>query len=229
MTPPARINLLPPEERRRGRPAGGAPTNVGGILLVLGALVLVLMVGAYLFYEVRLRGEQEEIARTEQQISQQQQRLNELAPFRNLQQQLEAKKPVADGIFASRFDWPRFLQAIAFVIPENASLNTLTAQATPIDLQGAEGQDLQPPGTVTFNGLVLPGYQNLADFVLQMNNLQSLTNTSLNTAELDRETFVDPAITFEVSSELLTTFGENGTEVPLNADQQDQQQEEPQQ
>jgi Tfp pilus assembly protein PilN len=195
---------------------------VGGILLILGALALVLMVGSYLFYEVRLRGMQSEVAQIEQQISQQQ-RLNELAPFRDLQDRLQAKKPVADGIYASRFDWPQFLQALAFVIPENASLNALTAQATPIDLQGTEGQTLQPPGTVTFTGLVIPGYRNLADFVLQMNDLQFLTNTSLDSAELDRETLAEPVINFEVSSELLTTFGENGTEVPLDTEQQQEE------
>jgi type IV pilus assembly protein PilN len=48
-----------------------------------------------------------------------------------------------------------------------------------------------------------------------MNNLEFLANSQLNSAELDRETFVEPAIDFEVASELVTVVGENGTEVRL--------------
>ena len=48
-----------------------------------------------------------------------------------------------------------------------------------------------------------------------MNNLEHLSNAQLNSAELDRETFVEPAIEFEVASELLTVSGERGTEVRI--------------
>jgi hypothetical protein len=58
-------------------------------------------------------------------------------------------------------------------------------------------------------------YQNVADFVVRMNNLEHLSNAQLNSAELDRETFVEPAIEFEVASELLTVSGDRGTEVRI--------------
>jgi hypothetical protein len=48
-----------------------------------------------------------------------------------------------------------------------------------------------------------------------MNNLEHLSNAQLNSAELDRETFVEPAIEFEVASELLTVSGDKGTEVRI--------------
>jgi len=63
--------------------------------------------------------------------------------------------------------------------------------------------------------VALPNYQNVADFVVRMNNLEHLSNAQLNSAELDRETFVEPAIEFEVASELLTVSGERGTEVRI--------------
>ncbi len=63
--------------------------------------------------------------------------------------------------------------------------------------------------------MALPNYQNVADFVVRMNNLEHLSNAQLNSAELDRETFVEPAIEFEVASELLTVSGERGTEVRI--------------
>jgi hypothetical protein len=68
---------------------------------------------------------------------------------------------------------------------------------------------------VTFTGVSLPRYQNVSDFVIQMNSLPYLSNSTLNSAELDRETFADPAINFEVASELITIAGESGTELRI--------------
>ena len=209
-----RINLLPPEERRRTaeRLRGGAP----GILLVVGAAAIILMVGTYLFFLLRLNGLEDEIARLDQEIATQNERLVELAPYRDLQARLEAKKPVADGIFRTRFPWDQFLQGLAFVIPESTALETLTGEAAPVSIQAPTEQPLDPPGAVTFTGIALPRYQNVADFVVQMNNLRFLANAELNSAKLDRGAFEQPAINFEVASELITVVGENGTEVRLD-------------
>jgi type IV pilus assembly protein PilN len=210
-----RINLLPPEERRRPaeRLRGGAP----GILLVVGAVALIAMVGVYLFFLMRLNSVEDEIVELDQQIAEQNQRLAELAPYRDLQARLEAKKPVADGIFRTRFPWYDFLQGLAFVIPETTALETLTAEAAPINIRAPVEQPLEPPGAATFTGIALARYQNVADFVVQMNNLRYLSNAELNSAELDRETFTQPAISFEVASELITIVGEKGTEVRLDS------------
>jgi type IV pilus assembly protein PilN len=211
-----RINLLPPEERRRTaeRLRGGAPA----VLLIAGAAALILMVGVYLFFLVRLNGVEDQIASLDQQIAEQNTRLGDLAPYRDLQARLEAKKPVADGIFASRFAWDQFFQGLAFVIPESTALVTLTGEAAPVSLQATPEQPLEPPGAVTFTGIALPRYQNVADFVVQMNNLRYLANAELDSAELDREAFAQPAISFEVASELVTVVGENGTEVRIDGE-----------
>jgi type IV pilus assembly protein PilN len=159
---------------------------------------------------------EEEIARLDGEIANQNGRLAELAPYRDLQARLEAKKPVADGIFRTRFPWDEFLQGLAFVIPESTALETLTGEAAPVSIQAPTEQPLEPPGAITFTGIALPRYQNVADFVVQMNNLRFLANAELNSAELDREAFAQPAINFEVASELITVVGENGTEVRLD-------------
>ena len=210
-----RINLLPVAERRRIAESlrSGAPA----ILLIVGAAALIVMVGVYLFFLARLNAVEGEIAELDRQIAEQNGRLAELAPYRDLQAQLDAKKPVADGIYRSRFAWDQFLQGLAFVIPESTALDTLTGEAAPINLQAPPEQPLEPPGAVTFTGFALPRYQNVADFVVQMNNLRYLSNAELNSAELDREAFAQPAIAFEVASELVTVVGENGTEVRVEA------------
>jgi type IV pilus assembly protein PilN len=209
-----RINLLPPEERRR--PAGRLRGGVPAVLLIVGAVAIIAMVGVYLFFLLRLNGVEDDIAELDRQIAEQNQRLAELAPYRDLQAQLEAKKPVADGIFRTRFAWDEFLQGLAFIIPETTALDTFTAEAAPIDIEAPVEQPLEPPGAITFTGIALPRYQNVADFVLQMNNLRFLANTQLNSAQLDQVTFAEPAITFEVASELITVVGETGTEVRID-------------
>jgi type IV pilus assembly protein PilN len=208
-----RINLLPPEERRAAeRLRGGLPA----LLLIVGAVAIIAMVGAYLFFLLRLNVLEDEIVELDQQIAEHNQILAELAPYRDLQARLDAKKPVADGIFRTRFPWDEFLQGLAFTIPETTALDTFTAEAAPIDIQAPVEQPLEPPGAITFTGIALPRYQNVADFVLRMNNLRYLANAQLNSAELDQTTFAQPAISFEVASELVTVVGENGTEVRID-------------
>ncbi len=210
-----RINLLPSEERRRGATLS-VPGGVLGILLVAAAAVILVMVGLYVFYSLRLNNVEEEISRLDQQIADQNARIAELSPFQDLQARLESKKPIADGIFRTRFLWDEFLQALAFVIPPDTALDTLTAQASPINIQAPVEQTLSPPGAVTFTGVALPDYENIADFVVRMNTLRYLANSRLNSAELDRETFSQPAINFEVASELITQVGEQGSELRID-------------
>jgi len=219
-----RINLLPPEERRaRGRPGLPGTTRAGivGVLLILGALLVLIMVGLYLFYAYRLGNEEDRIAALDQDIARQQARIQELAPFSDLQARLDSKKPIADGIYRTRFPWDEFLQGLAFVIPDSTALDSFTGQATPINTTAPPGQapnlqNLEPPGAITFTGLALPEYQNVSDFIVRMNNLRFLANTQLTTAELDRETFDEEAITFEVAAQLVTRVGENGNEVRID-------------
>jgi type IV pilus assembly protein PilN len=209
-----RINLLPTEERRR--PAERLRGGAAAILLIVGAVALIAMVGVYFIFLIRLNGIEDEIAGLDRQINEQNQRLAELAPYKDLQARLQAIKPVADGIYRTRFPWDEFLQGLAFVIPQSTALDTFTAQAARINIQAPTEQPLEPPGSITFTGVSLPAFQNVADFVVQMNNLPFLANTELNSAQLNQGTPGQPAISFKVSSELVTVVGENGTEVRLD-------------
>ncbi len=217
-----RINLLPADER--GRPADRLRSGVVGILLVVGAFVLILMVGVYLVLLLRLGDLEDQVAQLDAEIARQNAALAELSPYRDLKARLEAKKPVADGIFRSRFAWDQFLQGLAFVVPESTALDTFTAEAASVDLDAPVEQPLDPPGTITFTGIALPRYENVADFVVRMDNLQYLANADLDRAA--RRTFEQPAVgqvvSFEVASELVTVVGDNGTEVRLQGGSQDE-------
>ena len=217
-----RINLLPSDER--GRPADRLRRGVLGILLIVSAFVVILMVGIYLVLLLRLNDLEEQVAKLDDEIAQQNAHLAELSPYRDLQARLEDKKPVADGIFASRFTWDQFFQGLAFVVPETTALDTLTAEAAPVDLDAPAEEPLDPPGTVTFTGIALPRFENVADFVVRMDNLQYLANADLDNAAL--RSFENnrkaKAVSFEVASELVTIVGENGTEVKLEEGSQDE-------
>lgn len=213
-----RVNLLPPEDRRSR--TEGLPGGLVGLFLVAGAALLIALAVVYLIFLLRLNGLEEEVADLNGQISQQNTRLQELAPFRDLQARLEEKKPVADGIYRTRFAWDEFLQGLAFVVPEATALDTLIAEAAPTDVTAPVEQPLDPPGAVTFTGVALPGYQNVADFVVRMDTLESLANSQLNTAEL--KNLSQSAISFEVASEMVTIVGENGLEVRIEGGSQDE-------
>ena len=208
-----RINLLPPEERRR---AVALPRrNVLGLLLISGATIVVIMIGVYVLYLVKLHGEENRISQLDQQISRQNQQLASLSPYKDLQSRLQAKKTIADGIYRSRFPWDLFFQGLSFVIPNSTALNSLTAKAAPINVSASSGQELSPPGQITFTGVALDNYTNVANFVVRMDNMSFLSDSRLNSATLDQTTYSRPAINFEVVSNLVTKDGQNGNELPL--------------
>ncbi|HEY6581184.1 MAG TPA: PilN domain-containing protein [Rubrobacter sp.] len=213
-----RINLLPSDERGRAveRLGGG----VLGILLIAGALVVVVMVGIYLVMLLRLNGLEDQVAQLDDDIAQQNARLAELSPYRDLKAQLDAKKPIADGIYSTRLAWDQFFQGLAFVVPDTTALDTLTAESSPVDIEATPEQPLEPAGTATFTGVALPRYENVADFVVRMDNFEYLANAELEQAAL--KTFSQKAVSFEVASALVTIAGQNGTEVKLEGVSQDE-------
>lgn len=91
----------------------------------------------------------------------------------------------------------------------------MSAEASPVDIDAPVGQPLEPPGRVVFTGVALPEYRNVADFVVRMDNLRFLSNTRLESAELDRQTFIRPALNFEAESDLITVVGAAGAGVRL--------------
>jgi type IV pilus assembly protein PilN len=214
-----RINLLPSDER--GRTAERFGGGVLGIMLIASALVVVVMVGIYLLMLLRLNDLEDQVAQLDNDIAQQNARLAELSPYRDLKAQLDAKKPIADGIYSTRFAWDQFFQGLAFVVPETTALDALAAEASSVDIDAPPEQPLEPAGTVTFTGVALPRFENVADFVVRMDNLQYLANAELDLAARQDSSQNSP-VSFTVASALVTIAGENGTEVKIEGASQDE-------
>ncbi len=180
--------------------------------------MLVIIAVITIFCLLRIYMVENRVAELDEEIAMQNARLAELAPFAQLEDDIAAKRPVADGIVRTRFAWSQFLRGLAFVIPEATSLEGLAAQASPVDVDAPLDQILEPRGAVTFTGLSEPDYTNIADFVVRMNTLRFLASAQLDLAELDRDTYSEPALDFEISSELVTEVGANGSEARIGGD-----------
>ena len=74
---------------------------------------------------------------------------------------------------------------------------------------------------MTFSGVALPRFENVADFVVRMDNLQYLANAELDSASRQGTSQNSP-VSFTVASALVTIAGENGTEVKLEGVSQDE-------
>ena len=85
-------------------------------------------------------------------------------------------------------------------------------------MSAQDEETLTPLGSISFEGLALADYRNVADFVVQMEGLPYMQNSELENAELDRETYEEPAITFEASADLVTRAGAQGEEIPLDVE-----------
>ncbi|AHY46754.1 Fimbrial assembly protein (PilN) [Rubrobacter radiotolerans] len=210
-----RVNLLPPEERQRG--LSGLSENALGGLIIAAAALVILVAGISLYSLIRLNSLDGTIADLDESILQRTDQVQELQPYAELEGDIASKQPVADGVVRTRFPWDEFLRQLSFVIPAATTLETLTAEASPVDIDASVGEELDPPGAVTFVGFSQPDYTNVADFVLQMNTIRFLSNSELDRAELDRTTFAEEALDFEVSSQLVTVVGERESEVRLES------------
>ncbi|WP_119068090.1 PilN domain-containing protein [Rubrobacter indicoceani] len=210
-----RVNLLPREDRRQG--LAGVPQELLGAFAIVGAAIIFVIAASSLFFLFRLNSIDNTIADLDSEIAAQTERVQELQPYAQLESEIASKQPVADGIVRTRFWWDEFLRQLRFVVPNTTSLQSLTAEAAPVDIDASVGQQLQPPGAVTFVGFAEADYTNVADFILQMDTLSFLANSGLEQAELDRTTFQEQAISFEVSSEMVTIVGDRDSELQVES------------
>lgn len=128
------VNLIPPEDRRGDR----APLRSGPLAYVVVGVLLLGFVGVYVLVSTgnSISEREAEVAGLEQQLASstaQAEALQSFAGFATLEQ---GRTETISSLAHSRFDWERVLRELALVIPEDASLLSLSGS-----IAGAESAD----------------------------------------------------------------------------------------
>ena len=197
-----RIN--PPPSCRRGVAVGEQVTQRCCGYSTCRSLVLILMVGVYLVLLLRLGDLEDQVAKLDAEIARQNAALAELSPTGISRR--ASKQKVADGIFRSRFTWDQVLQALALSC-RRARLDTFTAEAAPVDIDAPVEQPWNWYDNV---GIALPVTKcglRRADGQPPVSCQRGPRQAAL------RNILPEPAVSFEVASELVTLVGDNGREL----------------
>jgi Tfp pilus assembly protein PilN len=175
-----RINLLPPEQRVK------ASRERGLLWAILILVAVVVVLGAVYFWQNRqLADKQAQLDEVTAQVAAEQQKQAELQPYAQIQETRTAMTTTAKGIYESRVSWSTILQEISLVIPENVSLQALTAVVPATMLPGTAVT--APPGAaaltpdVTFTGTTYT-HQDVADFMTRLGLIPQLTNVQLTSS-----------------------------------------------
>jgi Tfp pilus assembly protein PilN len=119
------VNLLPRELRER---AAIRRRTAGVALAGVGALVLL---GIFYFLQLTsLSGAQSDLDQAQAANATLSQRIAQLQPYAQLQQQLQAKKQLKDSLYVDEVSWSGVLLDISRVIPDSAYLSNLSGTLT---------------------------------------------------------------------------------------------------
>jgi Tfp pilus assembly protein PilN len=179
------INLIPPEQRRGDQ----AQLRSGPLAYVLvGALVLLLVgVVALVLTGNQISEREEEVAtlkREDAAEAAKAQRLAASTQFRTLsEQRVQTVQSLAD----SRFDWERVMRELALVLPPEAWLTELTANAGGGSEGGEGGGSLGALGpTLELSGCTT-GQEATAGFVTALKDIDGVTRVGLQSSELPEQ------------------------------------------
>ncbi|MDQ4025365.1 MAG: PilN domain-containing protein, partial [Actinomycetota bacterium] len=173
-------------------------------------LVLLLLIGWWLLLGTQIGSERDELAEAQARNSQLQTQIAALAPFAELQAEVEAKRAALVAVMTGDVDWPAIMTEIAMVIPGEVWLTSLSASAgttegaSPVGTETApiRVSEQTPFGRISFQGksLSMPG---VAKWLISLRNVKEFSAIWLNTASATvvegQQTVVDFDSTLELS------------------------------
>jgi Tfp pilus assembly protein PilN len=174
------VNLIPPEDRRGDR----AQLRTGPTpYVLLGVLALALVVIAFMTMTSNQISDREaQIAALETREAAATARAEALRPYADFAALSEARDATVTSLAQSRFDWPRVMNELALIMPDDVWLTAATGTVSPeVQLQGAttvEGRD-----QVTGPALELVGcgatHEAVAEFVAALEDIDGVTRVGL--------------------------------------------------
>lgn len=179
-----RINLVPPEERRRTR------SDVG--LLILVAVIVAVLAGvgySWFYFRTELADKENELAQVQSEIQKVQQQLDALAQFEVLQRDKDQAEALVQQIYAGRTLLSEVLGDISLVIPKEAWVQTMGLSAPEVAAVIATFPDQPPPpaGTAFPTGqFSVTGntytFEDVARVMVRLQQVPSFINVALGTA-----------------------------------------------
>ena len=181
------INLIPPDERRRG--GAGAPARSGLLsYFVLGGLLAVLIgVTALVLTSNQISDRKAEIAQLEQERDAAQARADSLRAFADFSKMEEARAATVTTLAQSRFDWERVLRELALVLPSDVWLVELEGSANP-EVQLEDSVEIETRAGAPGPALELVGcavsQDAVASFAATLREIDGVTRVSVFKSEL---------------------------------------------
>jgi Tfp pilus assembly protein PilN len=200
-----RIDLLPESyvQRRRDR------RNVS-LVLVVGAFIILLLVGWYFLIQSDISSARDELAAVELRNQQLQAQIDELQRFAELDAEVKGKRTALQTVFAGDIDWPAIMTEIAMVVPGEVWLDSLQASGT------AEGSTTVATqsnlirltrratvGSLSFSGNSASCMPGVAKWLIRLATVDEFDAAWLGSAsESDSRPGCEPPVTFTSTLEL---------------------------
>ena len=213
------VNLIPPEDRRGER----APLRSGPLAYVVVGVLLLGFVGVYVLVSTgnSISEREAEVAGLEQQLASSTARAGALQGFAGFATLEEARTETISSLAQSRFDWERVLRELALVIPQDASLLSLSGsiaggETAASDSGGAVGGEAIAAPTLTMSGCGAD-HESVARMVSALRDIDGVTRVGLaSSSSPDRETEEATAAAPPAGGEAATAcFGKKSTTFEL--------------
>ncbi|MBS3957646.1 MAG: hypothetical protein KGZ40_09015 [Clostridiales bacterium] len=199
-----RINLLPAEilEKRRFE------RQIRYVLLG-GALVLVVLAGAYSLLMLQVNAKRGELQDRQQLEAELRSQAEAFAVFEQKESELIARQEAANAALAGRVNWGRLANEISLVLPAEVWLTGL--QCSEID-----GLTLSAIAVDSRDDVPDVGHKAVAKTLVRLADLEQITSVWLNTSA--KAPFLDqPAIQFEISTGVTKPGSEEAQESSVPA------------
>jgi Tfp pilus assembly protein PilN len=203
--PLQRINLLPPEERRKA-------SRERGLMYALLFLILVVAVLGvlYVFQNQKLSTRNQEVATAQTNLDAVNAQIAKLKPFETLQSQRASMNQAATSIADSRVVWSSSFEEVSLLIPDTVRLTGLTASVPASMLSGgAPGAAAGTGADINFTGQAA-AHKDVADFMTRLSLMPQLMNIQLISAAKAESTSsgtgsaasAAPLVAFQITAQL---------------------------
>jgi Tfp pilus assembly protein PilN len=178
------LNLIPPEERR----GDSAPLRVGALsYVIVGVLAVALIaVTAMVLTSNKINDHKSELSSLQARQAAASQAAAGLAPYDEFAQLSTSRTATVTSLAKSRFDWERVLNELALVIPEDVTLQSLSATSTAggdstgsttTDSSAATGPSLEITGCAE-------GQEGTARFLAALRDIDGVTRVGMSSSAL---------------------------------------------